>query len=337
MHPCFRLTVALVVIALTGVSTARADQVTLRNGDHLTGKVLHKDRDLLILRTTYAGELRLRCTDLASIATDGPVNVLLDDDTTLRVQLGATAATEAEGATPTPELARIRFINPTPDESGIGYYRVGHLGLGLSQTRGNSANDQYHGDADMVLRARTHRITLASEGNYGRDGGVASTSNWRASGRYDRFYAAKEFLYSKIALENDRYKDIRLRSVAGGGYGYQLYEDDTTTLSVRGGLSYVDVSHYKVPSEEYGAVSWGIDFRRRLRSFSGELFHVQEGLRGLNGQRGTVLQTRTGLRLPLSEQLSATAQVNADWESEPADGRKESDTTLMLGIGYSFR
>jgi putative salt-induced outer membrane protein YdiY len=328
------LSIALGIATLFASGIVRADQVNLLNGDRLTGTVLHKNRDILILRTAYAGELRLSCTDLASVYTDAPVDLLLDDGTTLRARLAATPGdTDAQ---PTPELAQIRFINPTPDESGIGYAKVGHLGLALSQTRGNSTDDQYHGDGELVLRASAHRVTIAGDGNYGRDGGVASTSNWRTNARYDRFYAPKEFLYGKIALENNRYKDVRLRSVTGGGYGHQLYEDDTTTLSVRGGLSYVDVSHYELPREGYGAVSWGIDFRRRLRMFPGELFHNQEGRRGMNGRNGTVLQTRTGLRLPLGEQFNATAQVNADWESQPTAERKKTDTTVMIGLGYAF-
>ena len=405
MHFRPRLLAGLVAVALANWNPAQADQVTMINGDRLTGTVLHKDRDLLILRTAYAGEVRLRCTDIATVATDEAVEVMLDDGTLTRLHLqppppprtaippqpaepvasaavdavspnvdelvppaatdaASPAANEAVSPNsdadalaaiiaattpeppeppapaeppepPVPPLSAILFIKPTPEESGVGHRSLGHAGLALSSTRGNSSNDSFHGDAEWIRRARAFRTTLSGEGNYGRDSGDASASNWRASGRYDRFFNPKEFLYAKAALENDRFRDLRLRGTVGGGYGYQLYEDDTTTLSVRGGLKYIDVSHYELAREGYGALGWGVDFRRSLQMFPATLFHTQEGTWGGEGH-GTELQSRTGLRLPVGDGISFTAQVNLDWESRPAPGRNATDTTVLFGLGYTL-
>lgn len=330
-----RIIIGALAVALLCPIAARADQVTMANGDRLTGTVLHKNSERLVLRTTYAGEIRLRWADVATIETDEPIILLLDNDTSLQIRLGPHTA--GEEAAPVPELARIRYINPTPEESGIGYVTQGRAGLSASQTRGNSSNDQFHGDGEWVLRTKTRRVTIDGEANHGRDGGVTSAYNWRAGTRYDQFFKPKEFVYAKIALENDRYKDIRLRGIAGGGYGYQLFENDTSTLSLRGGLSYVDVNHIAAEDEGYVALSWGVDFHRQLQFVPAEFFHTQEGTWGLNGHRGLMLQTRTGLRLPLDDQLNVMAQLNADWESKPALGRKKLDRTLLFGLGYTFR
>lgn len=321
--------------ALVCFGPAHADQVTMANGDRLTGTVLHKNSEILLLRTSYAGEVRLRWTDVATVETDEPMTLLLDDGASVRMRLAPPAV--GEEVKPVPDLARIRYINPTPEESGIGYQTQARAGLSLSQTRGNSSNDLFHGDGEWVLRTKTRRVTVDGEANYGRDSGVASAYNWRAGTRYDQFFKPKEFVYAKIALENDRYKDIRLRGIAGGGYGYQLFEDDTGSLSLRGGLSYVDVTHIAAEDEGYVALSWGVDFHRQLQFIPAQFFHVQEGTWGLNGRRGLMMQTRTGLRLPLDDQLNIMAQLNVDWESKPALGRKKLDTTLLFGFGYTFR
>lgn len=327
--------VAGLAAALASFSAAHADQVTMANGDRLTGTVLHKGSENLVLRTTYAGDVRLRWAEVAAVETDAPVSVMLDDNTLARIRLRPPAADDPPDLVP--GLARVRYINPTPEESGVGYHTSGRAGFSLSRTRGNSSNDFSHGDGELVLRARTHRITLGGEGNHGRDNGVASAYNWRAGSRFDKFYKPKEFVYAQVSLENDRYKDIRLRGIAGGGYGYQLFEDDVSRLSLRGGLSYVDVNYISAEDEGYAAVGWGVDFRHQVQLFPAEFFHTQEGTQGLNGRHGVMLQTRTGLRLPLGEQLSATAQLNVDLESKPALGRKKLDTTLLFGLGYTFR
>lgn len=426
---------ALIVLSTSlSVSSVLADQVTLTNGDRISGRILHKTEKLLLIRTHYAGNLRIRAAEIAAIATDKPVTILLYDGTEMNIRLGqqpvlpslspqsngessanqnepslagqspaqestqdalagaypeaameATAYpnqdtvqapapdsatqstqdaaqapaqpvaqpsaqdvtgspqvdTEATGdAAPIPEepsVAAIHFINPTPDEAGTGFTRGGRAGLSLTQTRGNSTDDFYHGDVELVLRGKVRRYTLSGDGNYGRDGGVASTFNWRAGGRFDQFYRPKEFVYIRLALENDRYKDIRLRSQLGGGYGYQLYENDATTLNVRGGLAHITTSHYDDNRERYAAFTWGAELKHKLKSWTAEFFHIQDGTTALDGKHGTVLQTKTGFRMPLGEQLSATAQINADWESEPGPESKEADTTVMFGLGYVFR
>jgi putative salt-induced outer membrane protein YdiY len=330
----FRLLANLLVVGSLGlVALAHADQITLSNGDRLTGSVTRKSGNTLTLRTAYAGELHLRWSAVASVVTDHPVNVLLDDGTTIRLRLSAAAGAGTE----TPALVRIRYINPTPEESGVGYRTLGHANLALSRTRGNSTNDLYHAEAEWVLRAKIHRLTVGGEGNYGRDGGAATTLNWRGHARYDHFVKPKEFVYGRGSLEHDRFKDIRLRSIVGGGYGYQVFEDDNTSLSLRGGLDYVDVRHVEANREGYAALGWGVDFRHRMSRLPLELFHTQDGTYGLGSKRDTVVQTRTGLRLPIDDRLSATAQVNVDWESKPAPGRKKTDTTLLMGLGYAFQ
>jgi hypothetical protein len=42
------------------------------------------------------------------------------------------------------------------------------------------------------------------------------------------------------------------------------------------------------------------------------------------------------LRVSLVSNLTATMQVNFDWERSPADDRKPADTTVVLGLGYTF-
>jgi hypothetical protein len=42
------------------------------------------------------------------------------------------------------------------------------------------------------------------------------------------------------------------------------------------------------------------------------------------------------MRVPLIERLNATAQLNLDWERQPAPGRRSTDSTLLLGVDYAF-
>jgi ATP/maltotriose-dependent transcriptional regulator MalT len=62
-----------------------ADEVTISNGDRLTGEVIRQDADVLELKTTYAGTLKIQWTEVREVVLDAPSQVLLDDETVLDV------------------------------------------------------------------------------------------------------------------------------------------------------------------------------------------------------------------------------------------------------------
>ena len=136
--------------------------------------------------------------------------------------------------------------------------------------------------------------------------------------------------------EADRFRDIDLRTVVGGGYGYQFHDTETTRFSLKGGLDMVDVDRYESASERFAALGWHVDFMHRLANSDIELFHVQDGYRGLSRQASVLIQTRTGMRFPLSSGFYAMTQLNLDWESDPAPGRRQTDTKLLIGLGYAY-
>lgn len=344
-------------------SVAQADQLVLKNGDVLTGKVLHKSGDVLTFGTSYAGTLKVRWAAVLSVTTDGPVKVMLDDssfhDATMTeagegvvglevaekapgvvdengTETGAKAS-EAETMVAERDLREVLYINPTPEESGKGYRLTGRASFAFSKARGNTENEQLHGDAEMVMRSKMYRYVLGGEAIRASDDGDVSASSARLYTNYDWFFRPKMFVYAKGSLERDRFKDIDLRSVIGGGYGYQWIETDATKLAARGGLDYVNIDHYDADYEQFTAFGWNVDFTHRLFFAPMELFHNQDGYRGLNSQGSIVLKTRTGVRVPLSYGFNATAQLNVDWENDPAPGREETDKTILFGLGYELK
>lgn len=344
---------------LLGIAkTTLADQVILKNGDIITGKVVTKSGDILTFNTPYAGDIKINWKEISTLSTDKPVATLLDDDSYLNTSLlpaerGHVRVTlqdpgENEYLDKDHEaienksfgLNDILYINPTPEESGRGYRYSGRANFAFSNTSGNSSNERLHLDAEVQKRARDYRYTLGGELNQSSDNDVNSVDNSRAYGSYDSFFSKTEFLYGHGSLENDRFRDIRLRTVVGAGYGYQVYESETTKLSLKGGPDLVSVNRYVADSESFVALGWHIDFKHKptyFTAFPMEIFHVQDGYRGFDSDGDILLKTRTGLRIPLREGFVATAQYNFDWENNPAPGRHNSDRQVLLGIGYAFQ
>ena len=58
---------ALIVFAATA---SCAEQVTLKNGDHLTGSIVSMDGKKLVLKTTYAGEVPIDWSEVSEFNSD---------------------------------------------------------------------------------------------------------------------------------------------------------------------------------------------------------------------------------------------------------------------------
>jgi putative salt-induced outer membrane protein YdiY len=331
----------LACLAVAGVH-AQADQVMLKNGDRITGRVLRKADGILTVDTGYAGKLEIKWDQVSGLTTDGPVKVVLPDDSEVDAKLGESVEGHARlqtGLTPASidlPLDRIVYINPTPVHSGKGVSFGGRVNLGASTTSGNTDSEHLHADAELRWRSRVNRYILDGEINEGEDGGERTVSNWRAGADYDHFFRPKNFFYARATLEHDEFKDIDLRSTLGAGLGYQIFDTDRTQLSVQGGLDYVNVERAVADDESYPAAGWGVRYDQQLFGGKVELFHTQDGYWSLEEVEDVILRTRSGLRFPLADGLDASAQVKIDWDNDPPPGRESTDVATILGLGYGW-
>lgn len=321
-------------------TSAIADVVVFKNGDRLTGRVVHKQGPELIFETTHAGKVSIQWSEISTLSTDSTVAVMLQGGKKI---LNETLAPAAEGGIELTasdrnvRLDEIAYLNPGPEQSGIGVAYKGRTTLAASDTRGNTTGRRLYADAQLTARARDYRYNLGGKVNRQRDFGVRTASNWTTDGSYDWFLEGEKlFRYVRGSLEHDRFKDIDLRHTTGAGYGLQLLENDRSNVSIRGGLDYVIIDHYTAGNESYPALGWGVKASHRLQKFNVELFHEQDGFQQIAKGSNMTLRTRTGLRAPIAAGMNASIQLNLDWEKNPAPGRKNTDSALLVGLGYEW-
>jgi putative salt-induced outer membrane protein YdiY len=342
MQMLFMARVMTLVMLCCLSSATYADTLTLTNGDRLTGEILSKDRHTVTLKTTYAGEVKIRWFDVAQIQTDHEVSVLLADDTVLSGILLPSETGELIVQSDDPrktaivEMDKLSFINPTPEISKKIVVTTGGANAGVTTANGNNNTRNIHFDGEVVARTKDNRVTVGAVANRASDAGVPSISNNRGYFKYDRFLDNKRYVYSSLSGENDRFKDLRLRTSLGMGSGYQIYESSDLNLSVEGGLNYVNEDYWTQDDKSYPSLRWSMKYDQ---TFFAKLtaFHEQEALVSLKNTEETLIRTKTGLRFPLSRQLVGTLQYNIDWERTPAPGTVSTDRTLLLNMGYRWQ
>lgn len=292
---------------------ALADEIRLFNGDRITGEVKARSGDQLIVLTPYAGEIAIRLSEVESVS--------IEDAQGTTHEIGPY-----ETATLDPRLYKGRREL---------VYEARAL-LSAAYARGNVDSDHVHLEGDFTARAKQYRYNLSGRVDRRSEPLAETTAAWLLGANYDRFLDERQFAYVRGSLEHDRGKDIDRRTAAGLGYGLQLLEDPAANLSVRAGLDYVAVERLVGPPEEYPAFGWGVKATFSPWGPRLQLFHEQEGFWNLEDTDIAILRSKTGLRLPLVERLNATAQLNLDWERQPAPGRESTDSTLLLGVDYAF-
>lgn len=302
----------IVLLSLLSWS-ALADEIRLVNGDRITGEVKSRAGERLVVQTEYAGEISIRLGEIHSVSI---VDRLGD-----AYEIGPL------------ELAH---LDPSLYKTAAEIVYSGRALLSAAYARGNTESDQVHLDGDFTARARDYRYNLSGRIDRRSEPLVDATTAWLASGNYDRFLDRRHFVYLRSSLEHDRAKDIDRRLAAGAGYGVQLLEQPAANVSIRGGLDYITVERFFGPREEYPAFGWGLKAELAPWGPRLQLFHEQEGFWNLEETDVVVVRSKSGLRVPLIERLNATAQLNVDWERRPAPGRGSTDSTLLLGVDYTF-
>lgn len=311
----------------------------LRNGDRVSGEIVRLERGRLLVRTPYAGEVRIDWREVGTLSTDQPIYVTVDEVNRVQATFGqsdAGSATLTGGdwleSGPLP-LNRITAMTREPEPP---VKVTGRINVGASATSGNTDTEKLHADAEVIARSVKNRFTIGGAVNKAEDSGVETESNWIAYLKYDHFISRKWYAYSNADMESDDFKDIKLRTTLGIGAGYQFLETPATNVSVEGGVNYVNTDFEVAADESYPAGRLASKLDHYLFGSKTQFFHRNEGFFALDDSENVFVRTQTGLRWPVIERLAATAQYNVDWDANPAPGRSRTDRTILFTLGYNW-
>lgn len=332
---------SLVFTCLLGPVLANADTLVMNNGDRLTGTIVSKQDGTLKLETPYAGTISIGWSDVKQVISDEPVQVILEDDTRLTGTLLPTEAGKVRikageiVETAPIDLAQVRYINPPAVVNG-GVKFKGKANVGVNITSGNTDTKQYHLDTEMVARTLENRYTIGATFNRASDSGSKTEDNATGYGKYDHFLSQKWYLYANSLFTRDEFKDLKLRTSLGVGSGYQFFESEQKNLSLEGGLNYINEDFYTKEDDSYPAARWSVNYDQMLFGTPFQFFHFHEGYVGLKDVKDILILSRTGVRAPLGEGMTATAEVDYDWDNTPAEGNDRADSRYLLNLGYQW-
>ena len=212
----------------------------------------------------------------------------------------------------------------------------GRINFGGFITDGNSNKKAVVTDGFTKARDEKNRYKVGGEIRYAEDEGEETEDEYMVYGEYDRFLNEKLFAGGRISYESDDIADLDRRIKVGPYVGYQYYESDPLNLSTRIGIDYINDEYENGDSEDSAAVSWGLDYDQKFIDDTIQLFYKHDVSVPMDDTEGFLYDGETGVRFPIAKVLTGSAQIDFDWDNDPAPGVKKDDTTYSLKIGYEF-
>lgn len=235
-------------------SEASADQVSLKNGDRLTGAIIKYDGENLILKSEFAGEVKIRWDAVERITSGRPVHVTSKDG---RVLVGTVTTAEGVVEVQTSDAGKVALTQDTVllirSKEGQEAYEAemarqrqavwsGSADAGLSAARGNTDALVINLGSQVARTTQRDKLSLYAASLFARNAtsgvSVTTAEAIRGGARYDRNISDRLFGFALTDLERDKFRQLDLRLVFGGGLGYHARKTERTRLDLFAGGSY---------------------------------------------------------------------------------------------------
>ena len=328
-----RLTTLVCAVTLLTALPARADEVRLKNGDRITGTTVSLAGGTLTFKAP-GGDLKIPWADVASLAIEQPMLVTVGTATPTSAIFGAVDATGRVTLVPGGPVALadiVALARPQP-----AWVVTGGAGAGIVQTAGNTQVDNVRLSGDIVAKGAANRYTVSAVQAHARDRGVETARNWSITGKYDRFLTSRLYANANANFTNDAFRDIDLRTALGAGLGYQVIDTARTKLTADAGLAWVKENFKSIADDSYTAAHESAALQVQLVPGRVQAFHLHDGYFGVSGGNKMFIRTQNGVRLSLAAGFVTTIEEDVDYDRRPSPGRKQTDRTFSLTLGYRF-
>jgi len=351
---------------LVGVSSALfADQVTLKNGDRLTGTIANSDGKTLVLHSDAAGDVTLKFEDVQEIKSDKDLYVTLKSGKTVVGQVTFVdnkieIATRNAGTVEAPRADVTEIRGAAQQEL---YEKFQHPGLmhgwnggadvGFSLARGNSETENLALSFNAVHPTLNDKITLYAssidtQNNLATPSTVADLTEGGL--RYDRNLNPRLFVFAAGDFMSNALQFLDLRQVYTGGFGYHVIKTENTLLNILGGVNYTHETYSNGPAV-VGSIplvytSYGVTNRFVALTLGEEVTHKIG--------KGTVLSENMyfypdlqdtgeyrwtfsfGSVTKISKWLGWQNQFSDIYVTNPPSSAKKNDVIFTTGLNIAF-
>ena len=336
---------ALFLAAVTALLlvSARADQVNLKDGSVVKGKVVQIVDGKLTIKTDSLGDVKIDFNNIANFTTDEPMVVSTTTSAaTVTGKIGV--AEDGKTAINGTVVANADIKNvwrpgqpdpsiPIPKPRKWKY----EVAFDVAGKTGNTEKTTVGGSAKATLDGPEDKLELYVRGHYAKENGVKNEQEIVAGADYERrLKGGSHSLYARVQAEQDKFDNYKLYTTAAAGYGFYVVDTDDFKVRLRAGLTYIHKTYYDEldDSDDIG-VEFGYHHELNIRNFSKidaklvtdvtyqPVFdHFQEDYRIYHESALDIPLTKNGL-------WSIRLGVSNEYNNRVASTQKRLDTTYF--------
>jgi putative salt-induced outer membrane protein YdiY len=340
--------------ALLLCGTGMADQVTLKNGDRLTGAIMKSDGKTLTIKY-YESSVSVPWEQVDAISSSGPLYLTLKGG---QVVNGPVVLADGKVEVETTEAGKItagkdavQIIRTKEDEAAhqaeIERYRnpklldlwTGFIDTGLAAARGNSETTTFNLGFNAARTTPRDKISVYVSSLYASQttaGKSATTANAIRGGlRYEVNVSDKLFAFGFTDQEHDQFQALDLRAVFGGGFGLHAIKTNTTLFDLFGGASLNKEFFSTGLNRTSAEVLVGEELNHKVSRSTTvrEKLSLYPNISSIGDYR---LNFDSSIVTQLSRWLSWQASLSDRYLTDPVPGKKKNDVLLTTGLRVTF-
>jgi putative salt-induced outer membrane protein YdiY len=334
-----------------------ADQVTLKNGDRLSGTILRNDGKNLTMKSEFAGEVTIPWEAVTAVTAPGPLHIGLKDGQTVvgavstASDSGKLEITTRDTGAVSASRESVAFMRSKEEEAAyeaeIDRYRnprlvdlwAGFLDIGYATSQGNAKTSSFTigGDANRATsrdKIDVHYTSLTASSAVG--GKNATTANAKRGGvTYNLNLNKNWFTFGSVDLESDQFQSLDLRFVPAGGLGGHVVKNETTILDLQLGADANREFFSSGLNRTSAEVLLGEELTENFSKATAlhqKLTFFPDVSRGGDYRMNFDLSAVTAIKKWFSWQVTASDRLL----SSPVIGRKKNDIIFTTGLRVTF-
>lgn len=328
----FLLTVGFLLMSVSSY----ADVIYMKNGDRITGEIKQVWDDSIDIEPSYTDTYSIDLVDVESFETDGEFDLELEDGRdgdfliTRSVAPGEIVIA-ADGSTETLSLTNLRRLSEIED------FFEWDAKLDANQSFSEGNNDSYIGNfnGELELKWGDHRTLYTASNTTEEVEEVTTKDQTRFNASYNYLFGENWFLAANLSWEEDPIALLDSRVSVNPGIGYDIFDNPGLVLNVQLGAGY-QTEDIDNTTDESMILDWRLRYSQDFFGGDVELFHNHQIYQTMQGRENTVLNTQTGLRYDITDDIFLNTQLNYDFDSAPAGDTEKEDLTFVVGAGISF-
>lgn len=330
------LSIFLGILGLSlSLNASAQDRLVMKNGDVITGNISKLADGDVYIEPAYADEFAVDIAEIQTMETGEVFEVELGDRSKVEARIGVNEmglqVLLIDGVEQVTTLESL-WEATEPEEY---YTRDSRVDFSLTSNGGNtdSANTLLYGDTQFKVGDHRHNLdlTFRREETDGDKTKEQDLFNYR----YGWMFNEPWFIGGSFTFERDPIRELDHRYVVGANVGRDILDDATKFMSFSIGVGYSDEEI--AGTSESGAVGlWNFVYNHDFLGGDMEFHHTHSITQQSFAEKNTIFKSTTGVRTEFIEDIYGDISLRYDYETEPAVGASNDDTTLTIGIGAEF-